>query len=131
MIEAAGYAVNYHLYLPNSQGKIIFPNCWNSEIMVGPLPYTFKHTLYMNTMFLQSDLTELAILVEKLKESESVAEKWAAGEDNITDKYAYKYGVMCGRVRALVDAFEGRLSLLNKSLEMQSTKLDTVNPFNA
>lgn len=72
----------------------------------------------MNTLFLKSDLAELALLVEKLKESETVAEKWAAGEDNITDKYAYKYGVMLGRTRALVDAFESRLSILNKSLEM-------------
>jgi len=89
--------------------------------MVGPLPYTFKHTLYMNTLFLKSDLAELAVLVEKLKESESVAEKWAAGEDNITDKYAYKYGVMLGRCRALADAFESRLQILNKSLEMGIT----------
>ena len=72
----------------------------------------------MNTMFLKSDLAELALLVEKLKEAESVAEKWAAGEDNIADKYAYKYGVMLGRTRALVAAFESRLELINKTLTM-------------
>ena len=75
----------------------------------------------MNTMFLKSDLAELALLVEKLKEAESVAEKWAAGEDNITDKYAYKYGVMLGRTRALADAFQSRLDILNKTLTMGST----------
>lgn len=74
----------------------------------------------MNTMFLKSDLAELAIIVERLKESEAIAEKWAAGEDNVTDKYAYKYGVMIGRVRATVDAFESRLALLEKSLTMGS-----------
>ena len=75
----------------------------------------------MNTMFLKSDLAELALLVEKLKEAESVAEKWAAGEDNIADKYAYKYGVMLGRTRALAAAFESRLEILNKTLTMGST----------
>jgi hypothetical protein len=75
----------------------------------------------MNTMFLKSDLEELAFLVEKLRESEAIAEKWAAGEDNITDKYAYKYGVMLGRTRALADAFESRLDILNKSLTMGTT----------
>ena len=74
----------------------------------------------MNTMFLKSDLAELALLVEKLKEAESVAEKWAAGEDNITDKYAYKYGVMLGRTRALADAFQSRLDIINKTLVMGS-----------
>ena len=75
----------------------------------------------MNTMFLKSDLAELALLVEKLREAEAAAEKWAAGEDNITDKYAYKYGVMLGRTRALADAFQSRLDLINKTLVMGTT----------
>ena len=75
----------------------------------------------MNTMFLKSDLAELALLVEKLREAEAAAEKWAAGEDNITDKYAYKYGVMLGRTRALADAFQSRLDIINKTLVMGTT----------
>ena len=75
----------------------------------------------MNTMFLKSDLAELAHLVEQLKASEARAESMAAAEDSLTDQYAYKYGVMLGRTRALVAAFESRLELINKTLTMGST----------
>ena len=74
----------------------------------------------MITKFLKWDHAELAQIVERLKLSETIAEKSAADEDNITDKYAYKYGVMIGRVSATVDAFESRLALLEKSLTMGS-----------
>ena len=84
----------------------------------------------MNTMFLKSDLTELAQIVAKLKESESTAEMWAASADNISDKYAYKYGVMIGRVNAAVDALESRLALIEKTLVMgdKSTKHTAEKP---
>lgn len=84
----------------------------------------------MNTMFLKSDLAELAVIVSKLKESEATAEMWAASADNITDKYAYKYGVMIGRVNATVDALESRLALIEKTLVMgdKSTKHTAEKP---
>jgi hypothetical protein len=76
----------------------------------------------MNTLFLKSDLEQLALIVAKLKESEATAEKWAAAEENISDKYAYKYGVMIGRVNAIADAFESRLKIIEESLEIETSK---------
>jgi hypothetical protein len=78
----------------------------------------------MNTLFLKSDLEDLTWLVEKLKESEQAAEKALKEETiDINNEYAYKYGIMCGRMRALSEAFESRLNILNKSLTIGTTKL--------
>jgi len=84
----------------------------------------------MNTMFLKSDIADLATIVSKLKKAEATAELWAAGEDNITDKYAYKYGCMIGQVNAVVDALESRLALIEKTLVMgdKSTKHTAEKP---
>ena len=79
----------------------------------------------MNTIFLKSDLAELEVLIEKLKESEATAEKWAADEDSITDKSAHKYGIMLILTRNLADAFQLRLDILNKTLVMGS--MNTTN----
>jgi len=84
----------------------------------------------MNTMFLKSDIADLATIVSKLKKAEATAELWASGEDNITDKYAYKYGCMIGQVNAVVDALESRLALIEKTLVMgdKSTKQTAEKP---
>lgn len=76
----------------------------------------------MNTVFLKSDLEELTLLVEKLKQAKATAETWASAEDTVIDQYAYKYGAMVGQVNSFVDAFESRLALLEKSLQMGITK---------
>jgi hypothetical protein len=73
----------------------------------------------MNTIELNSNIADLALIVAKLKKAEATAELWASGEDNITDKYAYKYGLMVGQVNAVVDALESRLALIEKALEIQ------------
>ena len=73
----------------------------------------------MNTNGLNSNIADLALIVAKLKKAESTAELWAAGEDNITDKYAYKYGLMVGQVNAVVDALETRLAIIGKALEVK------------
>lgn len=82
----------------------------------------------MNTMFLKSDLQEIATIVARLKQAESAAEKWAAKDDTVTDKYAYKYGAMIGQVNSVVYALEVRLGLLERSLEMGITKIAEKKP---
>ena len=82
----------------------------------------------MNTMFLKSDLQEIATIVARLKQAESAAETWAAKDDTVTDKYAYKYGAMIGQVNSAVYALEVRLGLLERSLEMGITKIAEEKP---
>ena len=82
----------------------------------------------MNTNGLNSNIADLALIVAKLKKAESTAELWAAGEDNITDKYAYKYGLMVGQVNAVVDALETRLIIIQKALEIQKPAVTEEKP---
>ena len=82
----------------------------------------------MNTNGLNSNIADLALIVAKLKKAESTAELWAAGEDNITDKYAYKYGLMVGQVNAVVDALETRLAIIGKALEIEKPAVTEEKP---
>jgi hypothetical protein len=82
----------------------------------------------MNTIGLNSNIADLALIVAKLKKAEATAELWASGEDNITDKYAYKYGLMVGQVNAVVDALETRLMLIEKALEIQKPAVTEEKP---
>ena len=82
----------------------------------------------MNTMFLKSDLQEIATIVARLKQAESAAETWAAKDDTVTDKYAYKYGAMIGQVNSAVYALEVRIGLLERSLQLGITETAEVKP---